>query len=111
LEKALVLKKYSASSVRTYKNIFSVFLTKFSNKDIRQISKEEIEGFVYELITKNKIGESYQNQLINAIKAYYEHVLKLPREYYEIQRPKKAVSISNILSKEEVLKIIQHPKK
>jgi integrase/recombinase XerD len=110
LEKALVLKKYSDSSVRTYKNMFSVFLTKFSNKDISLITKEEIEGFVYELITKNKISESYQNQLINAIKAYYEHVLKLPREYYEIQRPKKAVSIPNVLSKEEVLKIIQHPK-
>jgi integrase/recombinase XerD len=27
-----------------------------------------------------------------------------------MQRPKKAVSIPNVLSKEEVLKIIQHPK-
>ena len=105
LEKALVLKKYSASSIRTYKNMFTVYLSKFSNKDITLITKEEIEGFVYELITKNKIGESYQNQLINAIKANYEHVLKLPREYYEIQRPKKAVSIPNVLSKEEVFEI------
>ena len=109
LEKALVLKKYSASSIRTYKNMFSVFLTKFPNKDISLIAKEEIEGFVYELIKKNKISESYQNQLINAIKAYYEHALKLPREYYEIQRPKKTTSIPNVLSKEEVLKILQHP--
>ena len=67
LEKALVLKKYSASSVRTYKNMFTFFLTKFSNKDISLVNKEEIEGFVYELITKNKIGDSYQNQLINAM--------------------------------------------
>jgi integrase/recombinase XerD len=59
LEKALVLKKFSASSVRNYKNMFIVFLTKFSNKDISQVTKEEIEGFVYELITKNKIGERY----------------------------------------------------
>jgi site-specific recombinase XerD len=109
LEKALVLKNYSASSIRTYKNMFSVFLTKFPNKDISLITKEEIEGFVYELIKKNKISESYQNQLINAIKAYYEHALKLPREYYEIQRPKKTTSIPNVLSKEEVLKILQHP--
>ena len=91
-------------------NLVKTYFEIFSNKDINLITKEEIEGFVYELITKNKIGESYQNQLINAIKAYYEHVLKLPREYYEIQRPKKAVSIPNVLSKEEVLKIIQHPK-
>jgi site-specific recombinase XerD len=110
LEKALVLKKYGASTIRTYKNMFSVFCTKFPRKDLTLITKEEIEGFVYELITKNKISESYQNQLINAIKAYYEHVLKLPREYYEIQRPKKTLSIPNVLSKEEVLKIIQHPK-
>jgi site-specific recombinase XerD len=110
LEKALILKKYSGSSIRTYKNMFKVFLTKFSKRDITLITKEEIEGFVYELITKNKISESYQNQLINAVKAYYEHVLKKPRGYYEIQRPKKAVSIPNVLSKEEVLKILQFPK-
>jgi integrase/recombinase XerD len=39
LEKALVLKKYSGSSVRTYKNMFSLFLTKFSNKDIHLMPK------------------------------------------------------------------------
>jgi len=109
LEKVLVLKKYSVSTLRTYKNMFGIFLTKFSNRDLSLINKEEIEGFVYELITKHRISESYQNQLINAIKAYYEHVLKFPRAYYEIQRPKKAVSIPNVLSKEEVLKIIQRP--
>jgi hypothetical protein len=110
LEKALVLKKYSISTRRTYKNMFGVFLTKFSNRELSLITKEDIEGFVYALITKHSISESYQNQLINAIKAYYEYVLKFPRAYYEIQRPKKAVSIPNVLSKEEVLTIIQHPK-
>tara|TARA_B110000971_G_C19746267_1_gene379850 strand:- start:37 stop:522 length:486 start_codon:yes stop_codon:yes gene_type:complete len=67
LEKSLVLKKYSDSSIRTYKNMFTVFLTKFVHRDLAEITKEEIEGFVYELIKKNKISESYQNQLINAI--------------------------------------------
>ena len=110
LEKALVLKKYGVSTVRMYKKMFTVFLNKFEGKEIAQITKEEIEGFVYELITKNKISESYQNQLINAIKAYYEHALGKPREYYDVKRPKKALTIPNILPKEEVLKILQHPK-
>lgn len=110
LEKALVLKQYSASSIRTYKNMFTVFLSKFMERDLKEISKEEIEGFLYQLIKKNKISESYQNQIINAIKAFYEHVLKMPREYYTIQRPKKALSIPNVLSSSEVLKIIQAPK-
>jgi len=109
LEKALVLKQYSASSIQVYKKMFSIFLGKFMHRNLKDVTKEDIEGFVYELIKKSKISESYQNQLINAIKAYYEHALKMPREYYDIQRPKKAVSIPNVLSKKEVLNIIQSP--
>lgn len=109
LEKALVLKQYSNSSIQVYKKMFSVFLGKFMHRNLKEVTKEDIEGFVYELIKKSKISESYQNQLINAIKAYYEHALKTPREYYDIQRPKKAVSIPNVLSKSEVLNIIQSP--
>lgn len=110
LEKALVLKQYGSSTIRVYKRMFSVFLIKFENRNLTEVTKDEIEGFIYELIKKSKISESYQNQLINAIKAYYEHALKLPKEYYEIQRPKKTLSIPNVLSKNEVLQIIQHPK-
>ena len=110
LEKSLVLKQYSSSSIKTYKKMFTVFLSKFKNRNIKEINKEEIEGFIYELIKKNNISESYQNQIINAIKAYYEHALKLPREYYDIQRPKRTLSIPNVLSCKEVLNIIQHPK-
>ncbi|MGB0999761.1 MAG: tyrosine-type recombinase/integrase, partial [Flavobacteriales bacterium] len=110
LEKALVLKKYGDSTLRTYKNMFSIFLSKFEGQDLELITKEEIEGFVYELITKNKISESYQNQLINAIKAYYEHALGKPREYYDVKRPKKVLTIPNVLPKEEVIKILQQPK-
>jgi len=109
LEKALVLKQYSTSSITTYKKMFSVFLGKFMQRDLTTISKDEIEGFIYELIKKSKISESYQNQMINAIKAFYEHALKQPREYYDIQRPKKTKSIPNTLSKAEVLKIVQSP--
>ena len=110
LEKALVLKQYSSSSIRTYKKMLSTFLIKFMHRDLQQVSKEDIEGFLYELIKKNNISESYQNQLINAIKAYYEHALGMPREYYDIKRPKKTLSIPNVLSQNEVLKILQFPK-
>ncbi|MEZ4793462.1 MAG: tyrosine-type recombinase/integrase [Gelidibacter sp.] len=109
LEKALVLRQYSDSSIQIYKKMFSVFLAKFMQRNLKEVSKEDIEGFVYELIKKNHISESYQNQIINAIKAYYEHALKMPREYYDIQRPKKKVNIPNVLSKKEVFNIIQSP--
>jgi len=109
LEKRLVLKGYSSSSISTYKNMLIIFFSRFQHNDIKEVTKDQIEQFVYELIKKNNISESYQNQLINAIKAYYEHVLGRPRTLYFIERPKKSVQLPNVLSKEEVLKIIQSP--
>ncbi|MET2985638.1 tyrosine-type recombinase/integrase [Aureibaculum conchae] len=108
LEKTLTLKHYGQSTISNYKKMFSVFLTKFMHHDLKQISKEQIEQFIFDLIKQNNISESYQNQLINAIKAYYEHVLGLPREYYDIERPKKSKSIPNVLSQQEVLSILQY---
>lgn len=109
LEKCLTLKGMSQSTIRTYKNMLVVFLSRFLGVDLKQITKEQIEGFIYQLIKENNISESYQNQLINAIKAYYEYVLGMPKEYYDINRPKKNVSIPNVLNEEEVLRIIQSP--
>lgn len=109
LEKKLTLKAYGTSTIETYKNMLSVFFSKFMNYDLQQITKEQIEGFVYQLIKENNISESYQNQMINAIKAYYEHVLGLPREFYDIERPKKSIKIPNVLSEDEVFKIIENP--
>ncbi len=110
LEKTLVLKRYGLSTIRMYKRMFSLFLMKFSSRDLVQITKQEIESFIYELIKKNGISESMQNQIINAIKAYYEHVLKKPREFYDIERPKKTINIPNVLSEEEVVALLNSPK-
>jgi len=108
LEQTLVLKHYSTSSIQGYKRMFRIFLEEFMHKDFEKITKEEIEKFIYQLIQTNQISESFQNQLINAIKAYYEHVKGQAREYYDIQRPKKSVQLPNVLSQEEVLRILQH---
>lgn len=68
LEKILIVKRFSESTVRTYKNMLTVFLSKFMECDLKQVTKEQIEGFVYQFIKKNSISESYQNQIINALK-------------------------------------------
>ncbi|HHH55409.1 MAG TPA: recombinase XerD, partial [Bacteroidetes bacterium] len=109
LEKTLHIKHYSRSTVKIYKSMLSVFLANFQNQDIENIKKEQIENFIYRLIKENNISSSYQNQMINAIKAYYEQVLGKPREIYNIKRPKKEKHIPGVLSAQEVFKIINHP--
>lgn len=110
LEKTLILKRYSQNTIQNYKSMFSIFLAKFSDRTLSSIKKHEIESFVFELIKKNGIGPSMQNQLINAIKAYYEYVLKQDRTIYDIERPKKAKELPNVLSQQDVIKLINSPK-
>ena len=106
MEQKLTLKAYSPSTIKNYASSLSQFLGFFESRDLKDITKEEIEAFVYHQITKYKISESAQNTLINAIKAYYEHVLGRERTIYEIQRPKKSLTLPNILSQEEVKAIL-----
>ncbi|MCE7056300.1 site-specific integrase [Algoriphagus sp. AGSA1] len=107
LEQKLILKAYSPSTVKNYISSLAKFLSFFETRNILDVTKEEIEGFVYHQITKYRISESAQNTLINAIKAYYEHVLGRERTVYEIQRPKKSLTLPNILSQDEVKSILQ----
>ena len=59
------------------------------------------------LVEQRQISTSYQNQAINAIKFYYEKVMKGPRKVYYIERPRKEKLLPTVLSEEEVVKIIE----
>ncbi len=41
------------------------------------------------------------------LKFYYEQVLKKPKEFYELQRPKKSIKIPTVFSENEVIKIFE----
>lgn len=106
----MVLKGFSNSTIRSYQHALGQFLSFFEKEDYKAISKEQIEGFVFQLINKYNISEQKQNLLINAIKCYYEHTLGMPREYYTVTRPKKSKDLPNVLSVEEVRLLLNHPK-
>jgi site-specific recombinase XerD len=106
----LVLKAFSPKTIATYQSNLKSFFSYFENTDLASLTKDQIEGYVYMLVTKYKISEQKQNSVINAIKSYYEHTLGKPREYYNITRPKKSHDLPNVLSKEEVKAIINSPK-
>ena len=108
-EQKIILKGYSHNTLKSYKSAFILFLTYFESRDISQIIKEEIEGYIYLLVSKHRISEAKQNLIINAIKLYYEKVLGKPREYYNIQRPKKSQSLPNVLSGAEINRLINSP--
>ena len=58
-------------------------------------------------MNKRNVSTSYQNQSINAIKFYYEKVLRGPRKVYQIDRPRKEKTLPEVLSTEEVAAILK----
>ena len=108
-EKTMTLKAFSHNTVKAYRNELIYFFKYFENRNYSDVNKAEIENYVFMLIKKYKISLTKQNQLINAIKCYYEHVLKKDRTFYNIQRPNKESKLPNVLSKLDIEKLLNSP--
>ncbi|QSE97208.1 site-specific tyrosine recombinase/integron integrase [Fulvivirga lutea] len=101
----LELKKYSDSTARVYTTLFEGFMNHFPDKQLIELGEDEIRAY---LSYQVKLGrsDSMLNQIINSIKFYYEVVLGMPNRFYEIERPMKREKIPEVLSKEEVQRIL-----
>lgn len=110
IDQKINLKSYSRSTINVYKSQIIQFLDFFSNEDVENLTKDDIEAYVYYLKNRQNISLSKQNQVINAIKFYYEQVLGKERTYYAITRPKKEQKLPEVLSEEEVKMILNAPK-
>ncbi|MCK3684240.1 site-specific tyrosine recombinase/integron integrase [Maribellus sp. YY47] len=100
-------KRYSENTIKTYIAYFKDFIYYFNERELAEVNGEEINAYLLELINKWEITISEQNQRINAIKFYYEKVLRKARQVYEIERPRTEKILPDVLSKAEVGSILK----
>lgn len=100
-------KRYSESTIKTYTDTIRVFLHFFSKKTLSEIENNDIIIFNNEYILKNKLSASYQNQMVNAMKLFFQTVQNKKLNTDQIHRPKKPKKLPNVLSKEEVKLILE----
>lgn len=101
----LELKRYALNTCKAYISLFEKFINQYPDKDIVELSEQEIRTYLQLLIQQNK-SNSYINQTINSIKFYYEVVMGMPNRFYSIERPRKQHKLPQVLSKEEILAMI-----
>ena len=99
--------RYSEATIRIYKQMFSIFLSHYHMFRVDEISHQQIRAYLRYLVQEMEVSESYQNQMINAIKFYYEKVLGGSRHTYFIERPRKEKRLPVVLSQEEVMSILK----
>jgi len=102
----LILKKYSSNTARVYIYEFAQFLFLLKNHPADQLDSEKLKSYFLYCINHHKIKENQLNSRINAIKFFYENVLKRSRIFFDIPRPKKRMILPKMLSVYEVKKML-----
>ncbi len=101
----LILKAYSNSTIKTYRNEFFQLLKEIKNKPVDDLNIEDIRRYIYYCFKKYEISEATANSRINAIKFYYEQVLGKERMFVELPRPKKPLILPKVLGENELARL------
>ena len=102
----LKLKNYSENTISVYRNWFLVFLNHFPDRKPSAITKPEILDFLFQFRNNIKWSATSQNQLINAVKFFYEQLLNRSKEMYDLPRAKKPEQLPTVFSENELRKMI-----
>lgn len=93
---------YSYQTLKTYRAMFIDYINFYPEIEPEDLTKQHINDYIVYLVRERNVSVSYQNQVINAVKFYYEKVLGRERETYYIERPEKPFRLPEVLSEEEV---------
>jgi len=99
--------RYSENTVKNYVTMFTEFINYYSQKNIDEITENQIRDFLMYLNEKRQVSDSYLNIAINSIKFYYEKVRKGERRRYDLNRPKSGKKLPIYLTFEEMKKVIK----
>ena len=102
----LLSKRYSPSTIKTYSEALKSFLIFYREKPIAEISNEDVIVYNNDYILKNNLSASYQNQIVNSIKLFFQTIRETKMMVDKIHRPKRSKLLPNVLSKEEIKLIL-----
>jgi integrase/recombinase XerD len=103
----LASRRYSPSTIITYTDALKSFLAFFNTKAIVDFETNDLITYNNDYIFKNKLSNSYQNQIVNAIKLFFKSIEHKKMNPDLLHRPKREKLLPNVLSKEEVKMILE----
>lgn len=100
-------KRYSENTIKTYTDALKTFLKFYNQKSVESINNKDVIDYNNDYIRKHNYSASFQNQTVNAIKLFFKTVLNSQMETETIHRPKSGKQLPNVLSKDEVKRLLQ----
>lgn len=102
----LKLKAYSPATIRTYRNEFMQLLQLLKSRHVDDLSIDDLKRYMAFILEKSGVSENTAHSRLNAIKFYFEQVLKGEKFYWDIPRPKKPDQLPRVFSQDEIANII-----
>ncbi len=99
----LTLKAYSPSTINTYRNEFTIFLQTIKLAKADDFTPQRIKNYLQYCFYNLKLSENTVHSRMNALKFYYEQVLKRDKFFWEIPRPKKPIILPKVISEEKII--------
>jgi integrase/recombinase XerD len=103
----LKLKAYSTSTIKTYRNEFLQLLQLLNKKPVNHLKTDDLRRYFIYCFEKLKLTENTLHSRINAIKFYFEQVLRREPFFWEIPRPKKQLQLPKFFNRDEITAIIK----
>ena len=98
----MILQGKSKSTIRTYYNELSLFLSDMGQADVAQLSIEDVKRYLVSCSEVKKLSENTIHSRMNAMKFLFEQVLKKQQIIYSIPRPKKPLQLPKLLNEDEL---------
>lgn len=102
----LLTKRYSPNSIKTYTEALRIFLYHFRTVPVSEITNDDFIIYIRERIINSGLSASYQNQMVNSVKLFFATIENKKMEVEQIARPRREHLLPNVLSKEEVKRIL-----
>ena len=106
VEEELKLKGYSFKTRKAYLGHIERFLS-YTNKGFNEIENQDIRKYIIYLLDNLKVSHSYVNQAISSLKFMCNEVLHQNQVIEFVPRPKKENKLPNVLSFDEVIRVLQ----
>ena len=74
---------------------------------LREASREDLLAYLTYCLKEKDYSRATMNQVVNAVRAYYERVLGWPKDELQLPRPRKNRTLPNVCSGEEALRMIR----
>jgi len=114
MHELLLLKAYSPGTIRIYCTEFAQLLYLLKDKHVDTLTPERLRSYLLYCVRELKLSENAIHSRMNAIKFYFEQVLRRNKFFFEeIPRPQKKSSLPKVFSKQDIARIfaqVDNPK-